>query len=49
MKQQFKTAACTHSSSCPGRLMHEVNAALAARQQQTLGESLFQPGAHLWV
>lgn len=49
MKQLFKMATCTHSSSCLGRLMHEVNAALAARKQQTLGESLLQPGAHLSV
>ena len=49
MIQRFKMATCTRSSLCLGGLMHEVNAALAAREQQTLGESLLQSGAHLWV
>ena len=49
MKQLFKMATGTHSSSCLGRLMHEVNAARAARQQHTSGESLLRPGAYLWV
>ena len=40
MKQLFKMATCNHSSSCLGRLMHEVNAALVACQQQTLEEAL---------